>query len=297
MGGKNSMVADILRHFLEFSRQTLTNTKRMKATTVGLFDTNLAVPSPPLTHHVPVLDCSLGFPLETFIVQYFEKSKPVVLKNLVRGVWDAVPSPSSPGWSSVDFWLRAVGHRYVPVEFGSYLSPGFDQILMSVEEYVLKYILTKQPRTPYLAQYEIFEQVPELEAGVLPLPDVCFLDDNPTKFKPVQRFLFLGPGGTISPLHTDPRHNLNTQIFGKKYFKLYAPEQYENLYAVGSTSNRTSLPSNLDLVDFSKFPRFQQAECSECVLQGGDALFLPRGWWHYVKGLSTSASIANFFGE
>ena len=39
------------------------------------------------------------------------------------------------------------------------------------------------------------------------------------------------------------------------------------------------------------------AFCDRCsqVLQPGDLLYLPKGWWHFVKSLSTSISVAFHF--
>lgn len=34
---------------------------------------------------------------------------------------------------------------------------------------------------------------------------------------------WLGPAGTVTPLHTDPHHNLLTQAVGVKYVRLYPP--------------------------------------------------------------------------
>ena len=40
---------------------------------------------------------------------------------------------------------------------------------------------------------------------------------------------------------------------------------------------------------------FRSAEYVEAVIGPGDVLYIPTGWWHYVKSLSTSISIAFHF--
>ena len=43
------------------------------------------------------------------------------------------------------------------------------------------------------------------------------------------------------------------------------------------------------------FPLLAGAAYVDMVLEPGDVLFLPRGWWHYLKSLSTSISLAFHF--
>ena len=46
--------------------------------------------------------------------------------------------------------------------------------------------------------------------------------------------------------------------------------------------------------DLSKHPLFAQAAFVETVLKPGDALFMPKGMWHYVRALTPSVSV-NFW--
>lgn len=41
-----------------------------------------------------------------------------------------------------------------------------------------------------------------------------------------------------------------------------------------------------------EFPLFKDAEFVEAILGPGECLFIPRGWWHYVKSLSPSCSVS-----
>ncbi len=40
------------------------------------------------------------------------------------------------------------------------------------------------------------------------------------------------------------------------------------------------------------WPGFQQAEYVEAVLKEGESLYIPVGWWHYVRGLKAGISVS-----
>ena len=42
---------------------------------------------------------------------------------------------------------------------------------------------------------------------------------------------------------------------------------------------------------------FKRAEYFDCILGPGDTLYIPKGWWHYVRGLSVSFSVSFWFGS
>ncbi|KAF2436344.1 Clavaminate synthase-like protein [Tothia fuscella] len=130
-----------------------------------------------------------------------------------------------------------------------------------------------------------------------------------------------GPAGTTSPLHTDPHHNILTQVVGKKYIRLYAPSQTPYLYPKYNVDPHTGADmSNTSMVDMTlamglegrffegdvnewdvdeyrdkfeeDFAWFRSAEFVECVLEEGEAVFIPKGWWHFVRSLSVSFSVS-----
>ena len=64
----------------------------------------------------------------------------------------------------------------------------------------------------YMAQHPLFDQVPELAADVRP-PEAV------RRGKLHSANAWLGPAGTVSPLHFDPQHNLLCQAVGSKYVR------------------------------------------------------------------------------
>ena len=41
-----------------------------------------------------------------------------------------------------------------------------------------------------------------------------------------------------------------------------------------------------------EFPGFLEAEYVEGVVGPGDMLYIPQGWWHFVRGLTPSFSVS-----
>lgn len=165
------------------------------------------------------------------------------------------------------------------------------------------------PKIGYLAQHDLFSQIPSLRNDIS-IPDYCFADPpeysepmmsnqqaKPRLEEPLLNAWF-GPAGTVSPLHTDPYYNILCQVVGKKYVRLYSPDQTDKLYPRGveggvNMSNTSELDVEGDNDELKKvFPLFQQAKYVETVLEEGQCLFIPVGWWHYVRSLTVSFSVS-----
>lgn len=201
------------------------------------------------------------------------------------------------GWPALRLWpdpahlLRLAGDRTVPVEVGEhYMAAGWAQRLTTLRTFLLDHLLSPQPGSPtaYLAQHALLDQVPALRADVM-VPDYVCLGGGDL----VAINVWLGPAGTLTPLHTDPHHNLLCQAVGRKHVRLYAP---------GAASAAALCPAppplgNTARVDFTRpdgaaFPLFSAAPFADVTLQPGDALYIPPGWWHGVLALTSSASVS-----
>ncbi|CAD7962515.1 unnamed protein product [Amoebophrya sp. A25] len=128
--------------------------------------------------------------------------------------------------------------------------------------------------------------------------------------------LFLGPCGTVTPLHQDPYDNWLCQLAGAKYVRLYHPDckgvkrcPERNHFCVWSSLDE--LVENIDgrpgpppsdcnreaSTGASGHDENSPPEvdtCLETVLLPGDQLWIPKGWWHYVESRSNAVSLSFF---
>jgi hypothetical protein len=101
---------------------------------------------------------------------------------------------------------------------------------------------------------------------------------------------WLGPSGTVTPLHCDYDDNIFAQIWGAKRIFLSPPHHDEFLYAREANALLFSSPFDPEAPDFDKFPLARQATMIECVVQAGELLYVPAGWYHQVRSLNFSLS-------
>ncbi|XP_067859150.1 lysine-specific demethylase 8 isoform X2 [Heptranchias perlo] len=225
--------------------------------------------------------------LEHFRAQYLIPQKPVILEGIV----DQWPAVKDRKWS-VDYIRYIAGYRTVPVELGSrYTDAEWSQTLMTVGEFIDKYILDQVEHGPmgYLAQHQLFDQIPELRQDIY-IPDYCCLGDGDEDEITINAWF--GPMGTVSPLHQDPQHNFLTQVVGRKYIRLYSPTQTAKLHPHPTQLLHNTSQVDVENPDLENFPEFGSADFEECTLNPGEVLFIPVKYWHYVRSLDISFSVS-----
>lgn len=264
--------------------------------------------SPELDHAIPRVRLSMSA-----FESHMKKQTPLV----IRAALDHWPAFHERSWKDPRYLMEKTigGRRLVPVELGrSYTDEGWGQTIIPFKDFMEKYLFSPDgDEIGYLAQHNLFHQIPSLRNDIS-IPDFCYvtppppLPGTPLASKVIQNLkeplinAWFGPAGTISPLHTDPYHNVLCQVVGKKYVRLYSPLQTKKLYPRGEEggidmSNTSSVPIehvelNLEDDPDDEFPLFHATEYVETILHEGECLYIPIGWWHYVRSLTVSFSVS-----
>ena len=256
------------------------NMKKKKLTNSSVSNTRIRK-----QNSIPIL---VNPSLEVFKI-YMKKEEPVVLEGCCDH-W-----PAFKYWS-VGYLQQIAGHRTVPVEIGSrYTDDTWGQKLMTISDFIDDHIINCQQSSSkgYLAQHQLFDQIPELKADIY-IPDYCCL--STASDEEVDINAWIGPAGTVSPCHFDPKHNLFTQVVGRKYVRLYHPKYSRQLYPFDGASILTNTSQvDVENPDFSKFPLFQEVDslhCQEHLLLPGQMLYIPAKHWHYIRSLDVSFSVS-----
>ena len=220
-----------------------------------------------------------------FLTRYYSRNEPVVLLDLTDH-WEA-----RHRWS-LEYLDATLGDTPVQVMQGRNADPDYERHSPSLSETI-----------PFHEFVEFIRQNPLCNDKYL-VANNKLLDNeaarplwndfgSPTSVCNAANaservFLWLGPSGTITPLHHDVMNVLLIQVTGRKRITMFDSLQTPYLY------NDAGVYSQVDPMspDRNRFPKFQQADVCEIMLDPGEALFIPVGWWHYVEALEPSISVS-----
>jgi len=172
-------------------------------------------------------------------------------------------------------------HLQVRARVGDYINTAFapDRAMqdMSMLEYLELADSGKHDLPPYLGNLELRE-----------LNSLCHWPTWFDKMGP-PRF-WIGPAGTVTPLHCDYDDNIFAQIWGAKRIFLSPPHHDEFLYPREANAILFGSPFDPEAPDFDQFPLARQATMIEVIVTPGDMLYVPAGWYHQVRALTFSLS-------
>ncbi|MFZ4877807.1 cupin-like domain-containing protein [Janthinobacterium sp. Mn2066] len=180
-----------------------------------------------------------------------------------------------------DILRQRYGHVPVRARVGDYINTAFapDRAMqdMSMLAYLDLVASGEHALPPYLGNLELRE-----------LNSQCHWPTYFDKMGP-PRF-WIGPAGTVTPLHCDYDDNIFAQIWGSKRIFLAPPHHDAFLYPSEANAILFGSPFDPEAPDFDKFPLARQASMVECIVHPGDMLYVPAGWYHQVRALTFSLS-------
>jgi hypothetical protein len=103
--------------------------------------------------------------------------------------------------------------------------------------------------------------------------------------------LWMGGEGSITALHRDFNDGFLFQAFGRKRVRLYSPDQENFLSPVPSFGRYQECMVNPENPNYEKCPEFAKSNALDAVLEEGELLAIPAGWFHHVRTLDVTASV------
>lgn len=219
---------------------------------------------------VPIVD-GTTITRKEFYNNFYNPQKPVVL----RGLWKQYPAYTK--WT-MEFFKQTMGNIEVGL-FGNRkedLSKTLQvpNAKMRFDEYLN--LIEHEPTDLRLFLFPIFKHKPEL------LKDFGYPDIVRGYVK--IPFMFFGPPKSIVRMHQDidMSNVFLTQFHGRKRVVLFAPDQSELLYRLPFNVHSTV---DVDNPDYEAYPALNYAKGMSTILEHGDTLFMPSGYWHHIEYL------------
>lgn len=113
--------------------------------------------------------------------------------------------------------------------------------------------------------------------------------------------IWLGHASTVS-CHYDAYDNLAVVVAGRRRFTLYAPELIGDLYVGPIDHTMAGQPVSLAASSAPgdpRYPRFEavRGKALTAELEPGDALYLPKLWWHQVEATAGFNGLVNYWWD
>lgn len=218
---------------------------------------------------------------QDFVAQYLKPQLPVVIEGAATS-W-----PAYEKWN-LEYIRKIAGDQEVPLYDDRPVThdEGFNQAhaVMKMSEYIR--LLQARPTNYRIFLYNLLKEVPALQK------DFAYPDVGLRLIKSLPMLFFGGAQSKVfMHFDIDCTNILHYHFDGKKRCVLFPPDQTDFLYKVPySLIAREDI--DFDKPDFNKWPALQHATGYVCELNHGDMLYMPEGYWHYMKYLTPGFSIS-----
>lgn len=221
---------------------------------------------------------------EDFKSKYYNAMKPLVIKGLAKK-W---PAYSKWNW---DYFIDTVGDKevgvYNNIKSDSYTPINTADAYMKFGDYLRK--VKQGPLDLRIFLFNIFQHAPQV------VNDFTWPDELMKGFVKKYPMLFVGGEGSVTHMHfdIDMSHILHTQFAGKKRVLLFPHGEQHKLYRkpweVLSIANYAGYSKSFD---YENFPAVKKAQGYEVILEHGDTLFMPAGFWHHMEYIESGFAMS-----
>jgi hypothetical protein len=220
---------------------------------------------------------------------------------------------------NIEYLQKHAGDAFVPLELTETAAPGllsspgspghvgtdvlsfrqFHAPLTMFLEWMRMAENSPQSSRLYLAQCQLLDLPPDLRQD-FPTPDIVA---QAGKGDVYDTNVWIGHPPTYTPLHRDPNPNLFVQLAGHKLVRLLAPADGQAVFS--AVRQRLGKSRGKDAAAFRGEEMMHGEERAlldemvwsvpasagsdgigyEAHLGAGDGLFIPKGWWHSIKGV------------
>lgn len=218
---------------------------------------------------------------EDFLKNYFKPQKPVVIERFVEN-W-----PAFSKWN-LDYMAKVAGDKIVPLYDNRPVSHKnkFNQphAEMSMREYVD--LLNSGPTKYRIFLWNILKEVPILQKDF-------FYPDFGLRLLKGLPMLFFGGTDSYTFMHydIDLANIFHFHFQGKKEVILFDQNQNDFLYKVPH-SLITREDIDFSDPDYQKWPALKKANGYIADLEHGNVLYMPEGYWHYMRYITPGFSMS-----
>lgn len=218
---------------------------------------------------------------DDFIENYFKPQKPVVLEQAIAD-W-----PAFTKWN-LDYMKEVAGDITVPLYDNRPVQhkDGFNEphAKMKMADYVD--LLKKEPTKYRIFLWNILKEVPALQK------DYAFPDFGLRLLKGLP-MLFFGGRDSYTFMHydIDLANIFHFHFDGEKEVVLFPQSETKKLYKVPH-SLITHESIDFSSPDYQKWPALRHANGFKTTLKHGEVLYMPEGFWHYMKYITPGFSMS-----
>ncbi|AKA34779.1 MAG: cupin-like domain-containing protein [Muricauda sp.] len=218
---------------------------------------------------------------EEFLAKYFRPQKPVVIENFIKD-W-----PAYSKWN-LDYMKKVAGEKTVPLYDDRPVKhdEGFNEphAKMKMADYID--LLKNEPTKYRIFLWNILKEVPELQN------DFSYPDFGLKLMKGLP-MLFFGGRDSYTFMHydIDLANIFHFHFDGEKQCILFPQSETKYLYKVPhSLIVREDIDFNNP--DLEKWPALKNAKGYVTNLHHGNVLYMPEGYWHYMRYVTPGFSMS-----